>query len=110
MSFANFVLIFYRLLVERVEWLDKLLGELWMFVVIFIVLYLPITIIVGAWHRKTQMKVEADAHLLQYPLFVKICRTIIAAQNGKATQKEIDTVRDILKRVEDKGEYSTSHK
>ena len=104
MSFANFMLIFHRLLIERVGWLDVLLGELWVFVVVFLFLYLPVAIAVGAWHRVTQIKVEADVNLLQNPLYVKICRIIIDAQSGKATQKEIDTMRDMLKRVEEKGE------
>lgn len=97
------MLIFHRLLIERVEWLDVLLGELWVFVVVFVFLYLPVAVAVGAWHRVTQIKVEADVNLLQSRLYVKICRIIIDAQSGKATQKEIDAIRDMLKQVEDKG-------
>lgn len=103
MSFANFMLIFHRLLIERVEWLNNLLGELWVFGVLFVFLYVPVAIVVGAWHRKTQIKVETVVQLLQSPLHAKIFRIMIDIQTGKATQDEIKALRSILKEVEDKG-------
>ena len=104
MSFANFMLIFHRLLIERVEWLNNLLGELWVFGVLFVFLYVPVAIIVGAWHRKTQIKVETVVQLLQSPLHAKIFRIMMDIQTGKATPDEIEALRNILKEVEDKGE------
>ena len=103
LSFANFMLIFHRLLIERVEWLDSLLGELWVFGILFVFLYVPLAIIVGAWHRRTQIKVESDVHLLQSPLNAKIFRVIIDIQTGKATPEDVKALRDLLKQVEDKG-------
>lgn len=102
MSFANFMLIFHRLLIERVEWLNNLLGELWVFGVLFVFLYVPVAIVVGAWHRKTQIKVETDVYMLQSPLHAKIFRIMIDIQTGKATPDEIEALRNILKEVEDK--------
>ena len=104
MSFANFMLIFHRLLIERVEWLDNLLGELWVFGILFVFLYIPVAIIVGAWHRKTQIKVETVVQLLQSPLHAKIFRIMMDIQTGKAKPDEIEALRNILKEVEDKGE------
>ena len=103
MSFANFMLIFHRLLIERVEWLNNLLGELWVFGILFVFLYVPVAIVVGAWHRKTQIKVETVVQLLQSPLHAKIFRIMIDIQTGKATPEEIEELRNILKEVEDKG-------
>lgn len=103
MSFANFMLIFHRLLIERVEWLDNLFGDLWLFGILFVFLYVPVAIVVGAWHRRTQIKVDSDVHILQSPLNAKIFRIIIDMQTGKATPEEIKALRDMLKRVEDKG-------
>ena len=98
MSFANFMLIFHRLLIERVEWLNDLLGELWVFGVLFVFLYVPVAIVVGAWHRKTQIKVETVVQLLQSPLHAKIFRIMIDIQTGKATQDEIKALRKHPKR------------
>lgn len=104
MSFANFMLIFHRLLIERVEWLDNLFGELWVFAILFVFLYVPLAIVVGAWHRRTQIKIEADVHLLQSPLNAKIFRIILDVQTGKATAEEIEELRRMLKQVEKKGD------
>lgn len=102
MSFANFLLIFHRLLVERIDWLNNLLGDLWLFAILFVLMYIPVAIVVGAWHRKNQIKVDTDVGMLNSPLNAKIFRTIIDIQTGKATTKEIKELRRLLKSIEDK--------
>ena len=102
MSFANFLLIFHRLLVERIDWLNNLLGDLWLFAILFVLMYIPVAILVGAWHRKNQIKVDTDVGLLNSPLNAKIFRTIIDMQTGKATAEEIKELRRLLKSIEDK--------
>ena len=60
LTFVNFVLIFHRLLIERVEILSEVFSSLWVFSLVFVLSYIPISIAIGAWHRKTQLKVEKD--------------------------------------------------
>ena len=103
MSFANFMLIFHRLLIERIDWLNDLLGDLWVFAVLFVIMYVPVAIAVGAWHRRNQIKVESDIRMLQSPLHAKIFRILIDVQTGKATPEEINILRKMLKQIEDKG-------
>ena len=100
LTFANFILIFHRLLIERVEFLDKIFSELWVFVVAFIVIYIPAAIIIGAWHRKTQLSIEADVVIRQNPLLAKILRTLLDSQTGNISAEEIEEVRDLLKKIE----------
>jgi len=100
MAFANFILIFHRLLIERVEALENIFSDLWFFTIIFILAYFPIAILVGFWHRKTQIKVETELTLKQNPLFAKWFRTLIDIQTGKATKEEIESVRKMLKSIE----------
>lgn len=102
MSFANFILIFHRLLIERVDWLNELLGDLWVFVVLFVFLYVPVAIVVGVWHRKNQIKVDTEVVLMQSPLHAKIFRILLDMQAGRATPEEVDSLRKLLKNVEDK--------
>ena len=102
MSFANFLLIFHRLLVERIDWLNKLLGDLWLFAILFVLMYIPVAILVGSWHRKNQIKIDTDVGMLNSPLNAKIFRTIIDIQTGKATAEEIKELRRLLKSIEDK--------
>jgi len=100
LSFANFILIFYRLLIEQVSGLNEIFSSLWLFVVVFILLYIPISIGIGACHRKTQLKIEADVALKQSPLLAKVLGTIIDIQTGNATEREIEELRKMLKKIE----------
>ena len=47
MGFANFILIFHRLLIERVPVLQDLFSNLWMFAIVFVFIYVPTAILVG---------------------------------------------------------------
>jgi len=100
LSFTNFILIFYRLLIEQIPELNEIFSSLWIFVLGFILLYIPIAIGIGAWHRKTQLKIEADVSLKQSPLFCRVLGTIIDIQMGTATKEEIQELRKMLKKIE----------
>ncbi|MGI0055788.1 MAG: hypothetical protein ACREAK_00265 [Nitrosarchaeum sp.] len=100
LTFANFILIFHRLLIERVEFLNEIFKELWVFVLVFVAIYIPASIIIGAWHRKTQFKVEADVMIRQNPLMAKIFRTLLDIQTGKISEEEIEEMRSFLKQIE----------
>ena len=101
LSFGNFILIFHRLLIERIPALNEILGNLGIFTMIFVLSYIPIAIVIGAWHRRSQMKIEVDVALRQNPLFAKMIRVLLDAQTGKATKEEIEEFRKLLKQIED---------
>ena len=101
LSFGNFILIFHRLFIERIPALNEIIGNLGIFTIIFVLLYIPIAIIIGTWHRKSQMKIDVDLALRQNPLFAKMIRMLLDTQTGKASQKEIEGFRNLLKQIED---------
>lgn len=101
LSFGNFILIFHRLLIERIPALNEILGNLGIFTMIFVLSYIPIAVAIGAWHRKSQMKIDVDVALRQNPLFAKMIRVLLDAQTGKASKEEIEEFRKLLKRIED---------
>jgi len=100
MSFANFVLIFYRLLVERVEILSQIFSSLWIFIVVFLLTYIPVAILIGLWHQRTQMKVESEQSLRNNSFFARIFRVLIDMVDGKASKEEIDDIRNLLRTIE----------
>jgi len=51
-SFANFVVIQYRLLVERIPFLESLLPSLSAFIVTFFLVYVPLAVIIGRYDIK----------------------------------------------------------
>ena len=110
LSFSNFILIFHRLLIERVEFLNDIFSELWMFIVLFVIIYFPISIIVGAWHRKTQIKVENEQALLNNPFMARNFRMMIDIMEGKASKKEIQNFREFLSKIEKKSDSDFSEK
>ena len=69
--------------------------------IIFILLYVPVAIIIGAWHKKSQMRIDVDVALRHNPLFAKMIRVLLDVQTGKASQEEIDDFRKMLKQIED---------
>lgn len=108
MSFANFILISYRLLIERVESLNTLFSNLWVFMALFIALYIPAAILIGHWHHKTQVKIETELWHNQDPVMAKWFRLLIDIQTGRATPEEIEKTRNFLKSIEDGKNYKES--
>ncbi len=104
LSFSNFILIFHRLLIERIEFLNDIFSELWMFIILFVVIYFPISIIIGAWHRKTQIKVENEQALLNNPFMARNFRMMIDIMEGKASKEEIQNFREFLNKIEKKSD------
>jgi len=97
MSFVNFVLIFYRLLIEQIDFLGDLFSNLWIFVAVFLVIYIPAAILIGNWHRKTQMRIEHEQSMKQSPLMAKNFRVLLDLLEGKASKKEVEDLRKFLK-------------
>ncbi len=111
LTFANFVLIFHRLLIERVPILDEIFPDLWTFIIIFILIYVPLAIVIGAWHRRTQLRVDSEVQMRQNPLWAKMFGLLVDIQTGKASKEEIENLRGLLKRIEvGEGEYFKKEK
>ena len=100
MSFANFILIFHRLLIERIEVLDEIFSNLWIFAVVFLIMYVPVAILVGFWHRKTQIKVEAEQLMRQNPFLARNFRMLVDIIEERASKEEIENFRDFLTSIE----------
>jgi uncharacterized protein YneF (UPF0154 family) len=102
LTFINFILIAYRLLIEKIPMFQELFPNLSIFVLLFLGFYIPTAIIIGFWHRKTQLKVETTLNMQENPVFAKMFRTMLDVQTGKASDKEIREFRDFLTKIESK--------
>ncbi len=100
LTFINFILITYRLLIERITIFKEVIPELWIFAILFLIIYAPAAILIGFWHRRTQLRVETTMLQHQNPVLAKWIRTLLDVQTGKATQEEIDEVRTMLAKIE----------
>ena len=102
LTFMNFILISYRLLIEKIPFLNNLIPELWIFIIMFLGFYIPAAILIGIWHRRTQLQVENTITLEQNPFFAKMFRTMLDVQTKKASEKEIEEFREFLTKIESK--------
>ena len=102
LTFVNFILISYRLLIEKIPFLQEFIPQLWIFVVGFLAIYIPVSIIIGYWHRKTQVKVEQTLKYFEAPFYAKMFRVLLDAETGKANKEEIEEFKRILSNIEKK--------
>jgi len=104
LTFVNFILISYRLLIEKVSIFKELIPELWIFALLFIIIYIPAATLIGLWHRRTQLRVETTIVNQQNPVLAKMIRTLLDVQTGVASKEEIEEFRNMLEKIERKGE------
>ena len=102
LTFINFILISYRLLIEKITIFKELVPDLWIFAIVFLIIYVPAAILIGFWHRRTQLRVETTMIQQQNPVLARMIRTLLDAQTGKATKEEIEEFRKTLLKIERK--------
>lgn len=109
MTFANFITIQYKLLLEKIPSIDTITGgNIIVFAVIFVALYVPLSIIIGYWHRKSQWKVEAEALFKENKIGATMWLFVIDLIDGKVTDQEKKEMRDMLLKIT-KGRQKTSN-
>lgn len=97
--FANFVTIQYSLMIQRVPFFKTLFPEVWMFVIAFIAMYMPLAIVIGYWHRKSQWKVEQEAMFNENVVQATMYLFLIKLIEGKATEKEREEMKTMLQKI-----------
>ena len=98
--FADSILIQYALLIEKFPFLDPLLGaSIIGFAIIFIALYVPLAVIIGYWHRKSQWTVEVEALFKENKVGAMMWLFVIDLVEGKINEKEMKEMREILLKI-----------
>ena len=100
LTLVNFVLILYRFLIEKDPIMNELLSNLGIFAAILMIFYVPTSILIGYWHRHTQLSTENIIKRLEDPLLAHICRIILDSRTGKASEKEIIELKVLLSKIE----------
>lgn len=72
LSFTNFIVITYALLIERVRFLGELFPTLSLYIIFFLLVYPVVATLVGFWHHRTQMKVDLGVTGSQHPVLQEI--------------------------------------
>ncbi len=98
-TLVNFILITYSYLIDF-DAFEKSEFVLLMFSIIFIVVYFPISALIGRRHQRTQTSVDATIRVLGSPVLAKMIRTLLDVQTGKATKEEIEEFREFVLKIE----------
>lgn len=98
--FADSILIQYNLLIDKLPFLDPLLGaNIIGFAIIFIALYVPLAIIIGYWHRKSQWTVEVEALFKENKVGAMMWLFVIDLVEGRIDEKEKKEMREMLLKI-----------
>ena len=98
--FADLITIQYKLVLEKVHIVNTVTGgNIFGFAIFFIAIYVPLSIIIGVWHRKNQYKVEADALFKENKIGATMWLFVIDLIDGKITEKEKQDLREMLLKI-----------
>lgn len=96
MTFANFITIQYQLLIDRLPYLAGIFESIWIFAILFVVAYVPLSIVLGYWHRKSQWKVEQDALFRENKVGAIMWMYVIDLIEGKVSEEDRKLMREAL--------------
>ena len=82
LAMTNFILITYNFLIEDITIFNNLLSNMWIYAIIFLTLYFPISILIGRWHTNTQLHVDVAVKMNRDPIYAKMIRTLLDVQTG----------------------------
>jgi magnesium-transporting ATPase (P-type) len=99
MTSATFITTQYVLLIERIPSLVQVFPNIWIFAVVLFAVYMPLAIIVGYWHRKSQWKIEQDAAFRENVIGARMWLFMLELIEGNVTEEEKREVRTMLKKI-----------
>ena len=96
MTFANFITIQYKLLIDQIPSLAGIFDNIAIFAIVFILAYVPLSIFLGYWHRKSQWKVEQDALFRENKVGAIMWMYVIDLIEGKVSEEDKKLMKDAL--------------
>ena len=98
LTLVNFILIAYNFAILKIATLSTFLN-LPLFVLIFFLVYVPLAIIIGYWHRRNQYAVENEALLQENWIWAWIMQYEIRLIKGKTNPREDEVVLNYLTNI-----------
>lgn len=96
MTFANFITIQYKLLIDKIPYLAGIFDNIIIFAIVFILMYVPISIALGYWHRKSQWKVEQDALFRENKVGAIMWMYVIDLIEGNVSEEDKKLMKEAL--------------
>ncbi|MDJ0269042.1 MAG: hypothetical protein NXY59_00540 [Aigarchaeota archaeon] len=102
LAFTNFIVINYRLVVEKLPELHSFFPSLTIFALFFVITYIPMAIVIGYLHRTRQLKTEYKISFEANPIDAKLWRILLETLNGQIDRNELEEIIRYLKKIEKK--------
>ena len=99
MTFANFITIQYQLLIDRLPYLAGIFDSILIFAMVFILAYVPLSIVLGYWHRKSQWKVEQDALFRENKVGAIMWMYVIDLIEGNVSEEDKKLMKESLLKI-----------
>lgn len=96
LTFANFITIQYKLLIDQIPYLAGVFNNIIIFAILFVLMYVPIGIVLGYWHRKTQWKVEQDALFRENKVGAIMWMYVIDLIEGNVSEEDKKLMKEAL--------------
>jgi len=96
LTFANFITIQYKLLIDQIPYLAGVFNNIILFAIVFVLMYVPIGIVLGYWHRKTQWKVEQDALFRENKVGAIMWMYVIDLIEGNVSEEDKKLMKEAL--------------
>ncbi|HEU5172606.1 MAG TPA: hypothetical protein VFT83_03675 [Nitrososphaeraceae archaeon] len=108
-TFGEFIVIQYKLLIDKVTFINSFIGgNIIGFALIFFAIYIPLSIGIGYWHRKNQLKVDSEALFKENKIGATLWLFVIDLIDDKLTDREKQEMREMLLRItKGKGKSNT---
>jgi hypothetical protein len=98
LNLVNFILIVYNFAILKIPLVSTFLN-LPLFILISFLIYVPIAIIIGHWHRRNQYAVENEALLQENWIWAWIMQYEIRLIKGNTTSHEDEVVLEYLTNI-----------
>lgn len=99
MTFANFITIQYQLLIDRLPYWAGIFDNILIFAILFILAYVPLSIVLGYWHRKSQWKVEQDALFRENKVGAIMWMYVIDLIEGNVSEEDKKLMKESLLKI-----------
>jgi len=96
MTFANFITIQYKLIIDQIPYLAGIFDNIIIFALVFILAYVPLSIFLGYWHRKSQWKVEQDALFRENKVGAIMWMYVIDLIEGNVSEEDKKLMKEAL--------------
>ena len=72
LSFTNFILIFYNLLIAKVPFLQGIIGNMYLFALVGSAVYVPLAVVVGHFHNRKQLFIDNEIGSRANPVTLEV--------------------------------------